>query len=248
MQKRRWMIAVGLVVFLSAGVCPASDLQILAGDLGVVCQATGGGWLLDYNLVATVETGGMPGFTLAYELVIGASGLEQRIDGTFAQTLSGPMAINGFELLPFPAEQVGGRLFWLELPDHLPMTLPISSVACGARTALGDQGCGPGFWKNHVAAWAAAGIFPDAAFNASFGVDWFGEDFSLADALKSRGGGRQKLARHGTAALLNAASPEVRYPLDVSAVVAAVQGGEAERLAQYNAANDCEVLSGGARP
>jgi hypothetical protein len=49
-----------------------------------------------------------------------------------------------------------------------------------------------------------------------------------------QGGGVERLARHGTAALLNAAHPDVDDSLSVAQVIALVQAGDADRLADFN--------------
>ena len=46
---------------------------------------------------------------------------------------------------------------------------------------------------------------------------------TLLQALNSTGGGIDALARHGVAALLNAASPDVDYTFSVGDVIAKVQ-------------------------
>lgn len=101
------------------------------------------------------------------------------------------------------------------------------------------EGCTPGFWKNlrkRLEAWGVAGYAPTDDFEAIFGVD-LGYS-TLGEAVKAKGGGDNKLARHGTAALLNAAHPDVEYPLTVDEVIAIVQGLDPERdvdtLVEYN--------------
>jgi hypothetical protein len=98
----------------------------------------------------------------------------------------------------------------------------------------GDEGCTPGFWKNpkRLPLWQ---YNPGDDFDATFSVDYFDPDITLGDAIGLGGGGYNKLARHGTAALLNAAHPEVDYPLTVDEVIAIVQDGgdDAEGAADY---------------
>jgi hypothetical protein len=95
------------------------------------------------------------------------------------------------------------------------------------------QGCTPGFWKNkkRLPLWP---LDPDADFDTTFGVDLFDPDITLGEAVRAKGGGDNKLARHGTAALLNAAHPDVDYPLTEAEVIAAVQAGDADTLVGYN--------------
>lgn len=113
---------------------------------------------------------------------------------------------------------------------HGPYTLTATAEAtcdCGY-----GQGCTPGFWRNHIDAWV--GYNPGDDFDTTFGVDLFDPNITLEQAIWAKGGGVKKLARHGTAALLSAAHPDVAYPLTEAEVIAAVQAGDAETLANYN--------------
>ena len=87
----------------------------------------------------------------------------------------------------------------------------------------GDAGCTPGYWKNHLGSWA--GYAPNASFNGIFGIgaNWFPNSLTLLAALQQGGGGEKALARHAVAALLNAASAGVDYPLTTAQVIAGVQ-------------------------
>ncbi len=94
------------------------------------------------------------------------------------------------------------------------------------------EGCTPGYWKNHLDDWV--GVDPGEDFDTVFGVDLFDPDITLGQAVKLGGGGVRKLARHGTAALINALHPDVSYPLTPAQVIAAVQAGDADTLAGFN--------------
>ena len=104
----------------------------------------------------------------------------------------------------------------------------------------GDEGCTPGFWKNHLEDWAGTVFSTGDDFDATFGVDLFDPDITLEMAVNAKGGGDNKLARHGTAALLSAAHPEVEYPISVSEVIALVQAGDADILVAFNELG-CEI-------
>ena len=99
---------------------------------------------------------------------------------------------------------------------------------------LGGEGCTPGFWRNHLDDWPATGFSTGDDFDATFGVDLFSPDITLGQAVRLGGGGKKKLARHGTAALLSAAHPSVSYPLGIADVIAAVQAGDANTLVGFN--------------
>ena len=98
----------------------------------------------------------------------------------------------------------------------------------------GGQGCTPGYWKNHEDAWPATGFALGDDFDSTFGVFLFNPDITLFEAVWARGGRNNKLARHGTAALLSAAHPGVTYSYSVEEVIALVQVGNAEALVEAN--------------
>jgi hypothetical protein len=102
---------------------------------------------------------------------------------------------------------------------------------------MGD-GCTPGYWRNHLDEWAATGLSPGDDFDTTFGVDYFDPDITLDDAINLGGGGIRKVARHGTAALLNALHPEVDYPFSAAEVIAAVQAQDVDALAEANELSD----------
>jgi hypothetical protein len=96
------------------------------------------------------------------------------------------------------------------------------------------EGCTPGYWKNHEEDWAATGFSLGDDFDAVFGTDYFDPDMTLFEAVWHGGGGLWRLGRHGTAALLSAAHPDVDYGLTVAEVIAAVQAGDADTLEYHN--------------
>ncbi|HET9062433.1 MAG TPA: hypothetical protein VFO62_04010 [Candidatus Binatia bacterium] len=98
--------------------------------------------------------------------------------------------------------------------------------------SMDGEGCTPGYWRqlHHFDSWQGAA--PTDDFNATFGVsvEWgdacnadANGDITLAKALRCRGGGKNALARHGTAALLNALSGGVDYALSTVEVKAIVK-------------------------
>jgi hypothetical protein len=86
----------------------------------------------------------------------------------------------------------------------------------------GDQGCTPGYWKNHLSRWPAA-YSPSDSFNNTFGVNAFSPDITLQAGLNRNGGHINALARHAVAALLSAASLDVDYSLTTEQVILMVQ-------------------------
>ncbi|HEX6203261.1 MAG TPA: hypothetical protein VF100_09680, partial [Thermoanaerobaculia bacterium] len=101
----------------------------------------------------------------------------------------------------------------------------------GEEEVVGDQGCTPGYWKNHTDSWPPTGystgqkvkdVFVEAAGFPSQG------NSTLLDALSFAGGSgtagaAEILLRAGVAALLNSAHPDVDYPRTTAQVLAAVE-------------------------
>jgi hypothetical protein len=94
---------------------------------------------------------------------------------------------------------------------------------------VGENGCTPGFWKNHPDCWCDA-YDPDDLVGDVFDIP--GDLSELADdtlmaALKYKGGSgvigaARNLLRHGVSALLNACSDDVPFPMGVAGVIDAV--------------------------
>lgn len=222
-MKKRLIISlviVAVAVFgysMQASACHFTNVSIVAD-----CVEDGsGGYSIDYAITAITDSGVMD---VKYSLTISGVG-----------TVSGSFESNG---APLAGSQ--------PVPDCGDYTLTgsVTLVATGqvvdfgpkdvTCSSPGDEGCTPGFWKNHLDAWEATGYYPDDIFDSVFSVSLFGPDFTLENAVWARGGGNNKLARHGTAALLNADHIEVDYPLTVDGVIAAVQAGDTEILANFN--------------
>ncbi len=98
-------------------------------------------------------------------------------------------------------------------------------VVC--RPPTGDEGCTPGYWKNHPEAWTgfATGQTLESVFDVpdALGLD----SVSLMAALEFGGGSgtlgaSQILLRAAVAALLNSSSGGVDYPLTTAQVIAQV--------------------------
>lgn len=92
----------------------------------------------------------------------------------------------------------------------------------------GNQGCTPGYWRQdqHLDSWKV--YSPGADFDATFGVNFFNPNITLLQAVALGGGGNNALARHGVAALLNAAAGSgVSYAYTTAQVIAIVRGSGA---------------------
>jgi uncharacterized repeat protein (TIGR01451 family) len=108
----------------------------------------------------------------------------------------------------------------------------------------GTEGLTPGFWKTHstfgpapLAGWPETGYNPTQSWEAVFGlVDnaTVPGTPTLLDALGAGGGGVNALLRHSTAALLNAANPNVDYLYTVASIIsstkAAILSGNAATI------------------
>ena len=98
------------------------------------------------------------------------------------------------------------------------------------RPAEGDQGCSPGYWKNHVGAWAPTSYDPNQMVASVFAGATAYPDLASATLLQALnfGGGTgtlgaaETLLRAAVAGLLNAAHPEVVYPQTTAEIVTAV--------------------------
>lgn len=103
------------------------------------------------------------------------------------------------------------------------------------------EACTPGFWRNHLEDWGPTGFSPSDDFDTTFGVNFFTPDKTLLDAVKLGGGGINKLARFGVAALLNAAHPDVDFALTVPQVIALVQSGDPNAFDGFFDDEDCPI-------
>jgi hypothetical protein len=100
-------------------------------------------------------------------------------------------------------------------PDSLLWVL----AALRVPVAPGDQGCTPGYWKNHLSAWTGTGLSPTDLVGDTFTVPANLSALSgatLREALGFGGGpgvlgAGRILLRAGVAAMLNAGHPSVNY-------------------------------------
>ncbi len=110
----------------------------------------------------------------------------------------------------------------------------VDMTYCCGEEEVGGEGCTPGYWKQsqHFGNWE--GYTQNQDFDSVFGVNLFNPSITLLQALQRRGGGVNRLARHGAAALLSASSSGVFYPYTVAEVIAMVQAGDADSLEDAN--------------
>ena len=107
---------------------------------------------------------------------------------------------------------------WGDLADSASLGPKVLYCPCDE-----GEGCTPGYWRNHRNAWPPTGYAWGDDFDTTFGVDLFTPNITLGQAIWLGGGGKRKVARHATAALLNAAHPDVDYKYTAAEVIAVVQ-------------------------
>lgn len=112
---------------------------------------------------------------------------------------------------------------------NLKGSVAVDNVKVKADEPPGDDGCTPGYWKNHPAAWNATPYSRSQTLESVFNVpNKFNLDNkTLLQALKFKGGPKKLgaariLLRHATAAVLNASHPGVSYPMTSSEIISNV--------------------------
>lgn len=124
----------------------------------------------------------------------------------------------------------------------------------------GDQGCTPGYWKNHTDSWPPTGYSPaqsvESVFSPAAAYPAYGTP-SLLQALSFQGGsgvegGVGNLLRAAVAALLNTAHPGVDYPRTTAAVIsdvdAALASGDRDTMLSLASALDGDNNGAGGCP
>ena len=115
------------------------------------------------------------------------------------------------------------------LVTHTLGSAGIDNIEVCRTIVEGEEGCTPGFWKNHASAWAATGFTSGQNLESVFDVpDAYGLDnFTLLQALSFSGGSTtaakaQILLRAAVAALLNAGHPDVDYAQSAASIITEV--------------------------
>ncbi|OIU70795.1 hypothetical protein [Rossellomorea aquimaris] len=103
------------------------------------------------------------------------------------------------------------------------------------------QGCNSETWAENQDKWV--GYCPNNMFNMIFMRQAFNPDITLLQALLLEGDGLEALARTASAALLNAVSPMVNYPLTAMEVIQKFQdaydsGEYEETIAEFSSYNN----------
>ncbi len=106
----------------------------------------------------------------------------------------------------------------------------IDGIRICARQSLGEDGCTPGYWKNHTDSWAGTGLSPAQTAGSVFSGAGAFPALASATLLQTLGGGggpgtagaAEVLLRAAVAALLNAGHADVEYPRTTASIVADV--------------------------
>jgi len=115
-------------------------------------------------------------------------------------------------------------------PDSMLWILGALRVPLPGVPPAGDEGCSPGYWKNHTGSWAGTGYSPGQTAVSVFSAASAFPSLAGKTLLQSiQGGGGPGtlgaatiLLRAATAAILNAASSGVDYPLTEAQVISQV--------------------------
>jgi hypothetical protein len=179
-----------------------------------ICIENTGEWALEHVVVTDPHLGGiLPGFPAVL-----APGETACIDFPYAVQDDDPCPL--VNCAKVRSDPLGPMTNCVKDEDGA----RICPERCG-----GDEGCTPGYWKNHPDCWEC--FEPDTPFSAVFGrVITIGsgkkaaEDPTLMEALNGNGGGVTALARHAVAAILNACDPDIAYPVGVGEIIDVVAG------------------------
>ena len=230
MARKNLYIVIALVTLLSLLPVSALAATVQLGYSGGTLTIAYPDSYTSCNPVDNITVSGVaPGFpvTIFFQYFDATTGWIKNL-GSQVVTADGSWA--------FPYPTIGGTLtFGIVVVDNTTGKQIAGykwSITCTPPT--GTQGCTPGYWKNHLASWPATGYATTDIFDTVFDTDYFNATFTLLNAVNQGGGAINRLARHGTAALLSAAHPDVDYPYSVAQVINFVQGGFADPLVQAN--------------
>lgn len=123
---------------------------------------------------------------------------------------------------PGPAGSTDASFSWNAAAVSIPATPP-------PPPPPGGEGCTPGYWKNHLGAWAPTGYAPGQALSSVFSAAGLGSlgSKTLLQALGFGGGPtvtakKKILLRAAVASLLSAAHPDVSFGASPATVISAV--------------------------
>lgn len=120
--------------------------------------------------------------------------------------------------------------------------LVATAATPAAAHPIGNEGCTPGFWKNHPDEWPIANSTLEQVYNVpdAFGLD----NKTLLQALSFEGGPglagmARNLLRHSVAGLLNILHEDIEYPINEGQLISRTNtalnsGSRAQMEAQKN--------------
>ena len=169
---------------------------------------------------------------VAVDVDTNSPGIRAFVDGTQV-AMSGLLGNGSVQTVATTSQPRIGSSFSFELGtaavDETLGSGAIDGIRICARQALGEDGCTPGYWKNHTESWAGTGLTPGQTVGSVFNAGAFPSlaSSTLLDALQGGGGSgtigaARILLRAAVAALLNAGHAEVDYPRTTASIIADV--------------------------
>ncbi len=215
----------------------------------------------DMTLTKTANpTSGSVGTVITYTMVITNTGDVQLNRVSVIDTLMGDIS-SDFPATLAPSESATvTKTRAIQVGDTSPVNNTVTAIyqvndltnqltrEASASVTIPNEGCTPGFWKNHPSLWdqptdavsanlsnavTAAGYGPSNGTTSALFKDTFGltdaqmsaagldSNLTLLQAINLGGGGFEKLARHGVAGALSAASG-INYPYTTTQVLTMV--------------------------
>jgi hypothetical protein len=207
--------------------CQGYTLTAVAGNLAI-----GTTYTIDYTFTITCNGGtpvNVPG-SITFKAT--ASTMTVTQSGSFSG-LSGSCLVTGTAAL-----EVG-------LKKKIPIIINGSPIAL-LNCTVGNQGCTPGFWKNHTDVWV--GYSPSDLVSAVFSNAAPYDVDTLLQALSLKGGpgvdgAEQILLRAAVSALLNSTS--VNYPLTTAEIITMTDNALAtgDRATILSVASELDALN-----
>jgi cysteine-rich repeat protein len=223
------------------GIQPVDSANGLNGHYVRLYEEPSGDLLQE---VMTHNFGGIDG----YYLFVGLCAGDYRVEvDTPAGMIVAPAMVGD------PATDSNGSPAAVSLPADDSSDITIDFGFC---TEVVDEGCTPGYWKNHLFAWGMTAYTPETLVGAVFDLP---TDFAsvgsstLLEALRFHGGpdpidAARNLIKHATAALLNATHPDVDYMRAAADIIddvnAAMATGDSHEMNTLKSALDDDNNSG----
>ena len=241
---RKYSITLWLVLaFMALSALPASANVLHSATATANCQG--------YTLTAVAEDLAIgTTYTIAFNFTITCNGgTPVNVPGsiTFKATAN-TMTVTtsgSFSGLSGSCPITGTADLEVGLEKKIPVIIngvPTALLNC----TIGNQGCTPGFWKNHTDVWV--GYSPDTLMSAVFSNAAPYDVDTLLQGLKLKGGpgvdgAKQILLRAAVSALLNSTS--VNYPLTTSEIITMTDNALAtgDRATMLSVASELDALN-----